>query len=85
MGEFPKRTLLVVAVESGCLGRGAGCADILTGGIAFPEVQSFAEEVHSFLVRLGCTGRPLTGYLPLLGQGMKVELCLGRKLLIPCV
>lgn len=85
MGQFPKRTQLVVAVKSGCLGRGASCADILSGGVAFLEVQSFAEEMPSFLVRLGCTGRPLAGYLPLLGQGMKVELCLGPKLLVPCV
>lgn len=67
IGQFPKRTLLVKAVESGCLGRGVGCADILSAGIAFLGVQSFAEEVPSFLVRLGCTGGPLTGYLPLLG------------------
>lgn len=61
MGQFPKRTLLVVAVKSGCLGRGATSVDILSGGIAFLAVQSFAEEVPSFLVRLGCTGRRLTG------------------------
>lgn len=85
MGQFPKRTLLVVAVKSGSVGRGASCADFLGGGIALLEVQSFAEEVPSFLVRLGCTGRPLTGCLPLLGQGMKVELCLEPKLLVPCV
>lgn len=60
MGQFPKRTLLEVAVKSGCLGRDASCADILGGGIAFLEAQSFAEEMPSFLVRLGSTGRPLT-------------------------
>lgn len=73
-----------MAVKSGCVGRGASCAAILGGGIAFLEVQSFAEEVPSFLVRLGFTGRPLRGYMPLLGQGMKV-VCLKPKLLVPCV
>lgn len=84
MGQFPKRALLIVAVKAGCLGRDAGCADVLSGGIAFAEVGSCSEEAPSFLVRLGCAGRPLTGYLLLVGQGLKVELCLEAKLLIPC-
>ena len=44
MGQFPKRTLLVVAAKAVCLGGGARCADVLSGGIAFPEVESSAEE-----------------------------------------
>lgn len=38
-----------VAAKAWCLGRGASCAGVLSGGIAFPEVESSAEECIPFL------------------------------------
>lgn len=49
MGQFPKRALLVVAAKAGCLGRGASCAGVLSGGIVFLEAESSAEEHLPFL------------------------------------